>query len=173
MLSKLNNIKIKLKYVVGLVVVILGVATTVAVLASIPDSSGVVHVCYKTSNGFLRVMDSATTTCSSGETSLNWNQTGPQGPAGPAGNALAYAHIIRSSSEGPSSIDTDHSQHITSIFSDVPNFDCLQFDSSVTNPHTILVTSGLDGASVGGALSAIDSSLVGSHCTSASADAAV
>lgn len=55
--------------------------------ASIPDDDGVIHGCYKTSDGKLRVIDSATQTCASGETSLTWSQTGPQGPTGATGAA--------------------------------------------------------------------------------------
>jgi len=57
--------------------------------ASIPDGSGVIHGCYKTTNpatGSVIVIDSDVgQSCPSGFTPLNWNQTGPQGPAGPAG----------------------------------------------------------------------------------------
>jgi hypothetical protein len=55
------------------------------VLASIPDSSGVIHACFKTSSGLLRVIDTATDSCGPSETAISWSQTGPQGPAGPAG----------------------------------------------------------------------------------------
>jgi hypothetical protein len=85
MWGRLNNTKIKLKYVVGLAVAtVLGGAMTATVLASIPDSGGVIHGCYR-SNGSLSIIDSATQTCTGNETALNWNQTGPQGPAGPQG----------------------------------------------------------------------------------------
>lgn len=50
--------------------------------ATIPDSNGVIHSCYKNSNGTLSVIDSATQSCTSMETPLNWNQTGPQGLQG-------------------------------------------------------------------------------------------
>jgi len=53
--------------------------------ASIPDSSGVIHGCYKNSTGSLKVIDDSSQTCASGETALNWNQTGPQGATGPQG----------------------------------------------------------------------------------------
>jgi hypothetical protein len=54
--------------------------------ASIPDSNGVVHGCFKTSNGSLRVIDSPTVQCDPrNETAISWNQNGPQGPAGPQG----------------------------------------------------------------------------------------
>jgi hypothetical protein len=60
-------------------------------LASIPDSGGVIHGCYKPqSDGHsspLGVIDTALSNghCPSGQTQLTWNQTGPQGPAGPQG----------------------------------------------------------------------------------------
>ena len=53
--------------------------------ATIPDSGGVIHGCYA-KNGSLRVVDTAAgEACSSKETALTWNQTGPQGPPGPQG----------------------------------------------------------------------------------------
>jgi hypothetical protein len=63
----------------------LALATTAAVLlgagglawASIPDSgTGLIHGCYSTSTGALRVIDPATATCHTGEASLNWNAHG-------------------------------------------------------------------------------------------------
>jgi hypothetical protein len=59
-------------------------ATGGVALASIPDSSGVIHGCYG-GNGVLRVIDLPRQVCHKGETSLKWSQTGPQGPAGAAG----------------------------------------------------------------------------------------
>ena len=55
--------------------------------ASIPDSGGVIHGCYKTTGNVkeLIVIDSATQSCPSGYTALNWSQTGPQGAAGADG----------------------------------------------------------------------------------------
>jgi hypothetical protein len=67
----------------SLVLVTAGV--TIAAVASIPDSSGLVHGCYKTTaakNGThaLYVINAATTSaCPSGYTSLNWNVNGPNG----------------------------------------------------------------------------------------------
>ena len=53
--------------------------------ADIPDS-GVIHGCYKTRTGYLRVIDtSANQACYQSETALSWNQTGPPGLAGPQG----------------------------------------------------------------------------------------
>ena len=64
------------------------IATTGVAIASIPDSSGVIHSCYLNTNGQLRVIDSGKS-CEAGETALDWSQTGPAGPAGPAGAAGA------------------------------------------------------------------------------------
>jgi hypothetical protein len=62
----------------------------VASQAGIPDADGVIHACYKTQNGTLRVIDDAVETCDArNETPLNWNQTGPQGPPGPGPSATA------------------------------------------------------------------------------------
>ena len=60
---------------------------------SIPGSNGVISGCYKSSGGgppaaqgVIRVIDAeASESCLSGETALNWNQTGPQGPQGQTG----------------------------------------------------------------------------------------
>ena len=61
--------------------------------ATIP-SNGVISGCYTKSGGNLRVIDSTTGSCSSKETSLNWNvqgakgetgATGATGPTGPTG----------------------------------------------------------------------------------------
>jgi len=73
-------------------------------LASIPDSGGVIHGCYKTSNpgqGALIIIDSASQSCPSGTTSLNWSQTGPQGPAGPQGpSGPISVHVVESGQSG-------------------------------------------------------------------------
>lgn len=54
--------------------------------ATIPDGDGVIHGCYGTSSGSLRVIDStAGEACNKKETAINWNQTGPDGPAGQTG----------------------------------------------------------------------------------------
>ena len=74
-------------------IVALGIAAGVT-YATIPDGSGVIHGCFTTSNGALRVIDTdAGGTCKKGETSLNWNQTGPQGQAGQNGTADAFGRI--------------------------------------------------------------------------------
>lgn len=60
-------------------IILLGVIA----FASIPDSNGVIHGCYKKSGGTLRVIDDSTNPCDSrAEIPIQWNQTGPQGPQG-------------------------------------------------------------------------------------------
>jgi hypothetical protein len=67
----------------GLAVVVLAAVSVGAALASVPDSGGLVHGCYKTaaaSNGThpLAVIDAATTAaCPKKFTSLDWNVNGP------------------------------------------------------------------------------------------------
>src|SRR5581483_2855382 len=64
----------------------LGIAA--GVQAAVPDSNGVIHGCYKTPNGDLRVIDPASGgSCKNNETALNWNQKGPTGAAGAQGPA--------------------------------------------------------------------------------------
>ena len=59
--------------------------------AAIPDSSGVIHGCYKpNANGSLSVLGVVDTAlsgghCPGGQTALTWNQTGPAGATGPQG----------------------------------------------------------------------------------------
>jgi hypothetical protein len=73
---------------------VLTAATGIA-LASIPDSGGVIHGCYKPQNdghnSALGIIDTALSNghCPSGNTELTWNQTGPQGPQGATGAAGA------------------------------------------------------------------------------------
>jgi hypothetical protein len=74
--------------VITLIVGVLSITVLAGVAwASIPGPDGVIHACYKPSDGKLFVVDSAAS-CPSGSTALNWNQTGPAGPAGPPGPGL-------------------------------------------------------------------------------------
>ncbi len=66
---------------------IMGGVGSALVMAAIPDASGVIHGCYNTSKGDLRIIDSVTSACTNKETAITWNQTGPQGPQGPAGTS--------------------------------------------------------------------------------------
>jgi len=64
--------------------VVLAVIAGGAAYATIPNN-GVISGCYAKSGGTLRVIDSSTGSCSSKETSVNWNVQGPAGTQGPAG----------------------------------------------------------------------------------------
>jgi hypothetical protein len=64
----------------GVIAIVLGGGVA---YATIPDPGGVIHGCYKTENGQLRVIDSGA--CGTSETALPWSQTGPAGPTGPQG----------------------------------------------------------------------------------------
>jgi hypothetical protein len=75
------------------VVLVTGTLAATVAFAQIPDSNGVIHACYHTGNGGIRVVDDPSE-CTSGEAPLEWYQTGaagaqgpagPQGPMGPAG----------------------------------------------------------------------------------------
>ena len=74
----MSGLSHKSSWVVGLVVSV-AIVVVAAVQAAIPDPSGAIHACYR-SNGNLRLVDRSS--CTSSETALTWNQTGPQGPAG-------------------------------------------------------------------------------------------
>jgi hypothetical protein len=62
---------------------VIGLALGGVAFATIPDSNGVIHGCYKP-NGDLSVIDTGDS-CKQRETPLNWNQTGPQGAQGVQG----------------------------------------------------------------------------------------
>jgi hypothetical protein len=66
----------------GLVGGLAATAIVVIVQAAIPDPNGVIHACYRP-NGNLRLVDKSS--CTSNETAISWNQTGPAGPQGDAG----------------------------------------------------------------------------------------
>jgi hypothetical protein len=53
--------------------------------ATIPDSGGVIHACFDSKSGNLRVIDYPSHDCTKFETSIDWNRTGAPGPVGPAG----------------------------------------------------------------------------------------
>jgi hypothetical protein len=77
--------------VVAVVIALGGVAW-----ASIPDGNGVIHGCYNTLHGALRLVDTAKKGqgCNKNETAISWSQTGPQGPQGPAGPAQAADGLV-------------------------------------------------------------------------------
>jgi Collagen triple helix repeat (20 copies) len=66
-------------------VVLAAIAVGGIAYASIPDSKGVIHGCYRKTTGQLIVIDSSGKGCEEGWTPLNWSQTGPTGAKGPTG----------------------------------------------------------------------------------------
>src|SRR5712692_1239565 len=72
---------------------IIGVAVGLAIAggvayATIPDSGGVIHGCFRNEVGMLRVIDpSARQLCGPNATPFHGSQTGPTGPAGVTGPA--------------------------------------------------------------------------------------
>jgi hypothetical protein len=76
------------KLVAG-IVAILAVAASATAFAAIPDENGVIHGCYNTKSGALRVTNTSVNgpslSCANTETGLNWDQTGPAGPQGVPG----------------------------------------------------------------------------------------
>ena len=89
-----------------------------AAVGVIPGEDGIIHACYKTQDGQLRVV-AAGAACDPSETALQWNQSGspgapgaagpagPQGPQGPAG-AGASASVTTSS-------NLDYTSSLTSL----------------------------------------------------------
>ena len=77
------------KLVVGLVAIVAVAAGTTA-FAAIPDGNGVIHGCYDTKTGALRVIDTPTNgfslSCAPREDGLTWSQQGPKGDRGDKGD---------------------------------------------------------------------------------------
>lgn len=75
-----------------------GVAT-----ATIPDSSGTIHGCYKKSNGSLSVIDTGKgATCQVSEAAVSWSQQGVPGLPGPPG---VQGQPGQQGSAGPDGVD--------------------------------------------------------------------
>src|SRR5438034_11104221 len=86
-----------LLFIIGALLVLGGIA-----YASIPDGSGVIHGCYSSTSGALRVIDTAMgQICSATERVLNWNQTGPTGPTGQTGAQGPYGATGAHGPTGP------------------------------------------------------------------------
>jgi hypothetical protein len=96
------------------------VATSGAALAAIPDADDVIHGCMNNRTGVLRVIDSeapASQACTSKETPLDWNVTGPAGVdgddglTGPAGSVGA-TYRNRATGTGFAQVVCDNPAHI-------------------------------------------------------------
>jgi hypothetical protein len=75
------------------VVVVAAIAVGGIAYASIPDATGTIHGCFKTTNGQLRVIDEGQS-CRKNEAALNWSQTGPPGPPGLPGTFTVSADLL-------------------------------------------------------------------------------
>jgi hypothetical protein len=74
----------------GVVAAVAFAAAGAVAYASIPDAGGLIHGCYKSDHGDLRVIDPSApkkdqNSCKTDETALDWNQQGVPGPQGPQG----------------------------------------------------------------------------------------
>jgi len=85
-------------------VIVAGVCVAVAaawVYATIPDSTGTFHACYKLGSGELRVIDFPAEACRPDEAYIQWNKVGPTGPAGPRGPAGPAGPMGATGKQGP------------------------------------------------------------------------
>jgi hypothetical protein len=94
-------------------------ATGFAFAASIPDSKGVIHGCFKNKGGNLRLVKG--NKCKAKETAISWNQTGKRGLPG---SAKAYAYVDPTAC--PSGVCTPtHAKNITAVRHDTPGRYCV------------------------------------------------
>jgi hypothetical protein len=91
------------------------VASTGLAAAAIPDADGVIHACFNKRTGAVRIIDTeapVSATCTSKETALSWNQTGPAGQPGPAGSVSA-TYVRSSTSTGTAQANCDSGDIVT------------------------------------------------------------
>src|SRR5919205_2464407 len=78
------------KKLISVIVAIVAIAAGTTAFAAIPDENGVIHGCYDTKTGALRVMNYSvngpSASCAPKEAGLTWNQQGPPGPKGDKGD---------------------------------------------------------------------------------------
>lgn len=113
-------------FMVGVGGVLVGTIVSEVAIASaaVPDTGGTIHGCRNNLLGLLRVVDSASQSCNSGETSLNWDQNGVKG----------YARI------NGTSLDTAHSRNITNVTTN-----SIEGDDESFSTYTCLTISGTPG----------------------------
>jgi len=93
-------------FLIGIIVTLL--AIPLIAYASIPGPDGVIHACYKNTDGSTRIIDSSAC-CPNGYTALNWNQVGPSGPPGVNGtNGVSGYEVVSEE------VAADAHQHVTS-----------------------------------------------------------
>jgi uncharacterized protein YjbI with pentapeptide repeats len=72
----LRFVRCQTKLVLGIAAgLMLGGASTAVVMASIPDANGVIHACYTTLTGTVRIIDSPSASCLGTETAISWDQS--------------------------------------------------------------------------------------------------
>lgn len=127
---------------IALAAVVGGISTGI-VMASIPDANGTIHTCYRTKGGALRVVDTATDSCSNQETPLAITQNQPAASA----TATAYFRISNGA------VDTSALRNITNWqwHTEDPNIGggdgyCIQtaFPVIASTPSQNLFISGVD-----------------------------
>ncbi len=86
------------------VIAVLGVLAAIGVgYAAIPSTDGVIHSCYASPSGQLRVIDAETSSkCSKNEKELAFNQRGPKGDKGDPAASAFTARIVERDSTAPS-----------------------------------------------------------------------
>ena len=71
--------------------------------ATIPSSNGIIHACFNTQTGAVRVVDAAQggSLCATGEQGLTWASSGPRGLRGDKGPRGSVGRIGRQGPPGP------------------------------------------------------------------------
>jgi hypothetical protein len=104
--------------------------------ATIPDGSGVIHACYRTDSGAVRLIDAADQKCLDGEAAVDWSVRGPvgptgaEGPAGPAGPAGAQGPAGQQGPAGPAGSGSLHWRGDYSPYVAYAVHDAVLFDGS-------------------------------------------
>jgi uncharacterized protein YjbI with pentapeptide repeats len=137
------------KLLVGTAVgVVVGSVGSAVAFASIPDSSGLIHSCFRPGQiGYIRIIDSATQSCANGETPLTWNQKGAQGPPASGGLVSNLAGANLSGASLPYHNFADQDLHGIKINAD----DASGVFGFNTAGRTNLIGSDFSGANLSGA----------------------
>ncbi len=142
-------------YVIGLVVAsLVGGLVSAAALAAIPDASGLIHGCYNTKSGAMKVIDGSTGSCTNKQTALNWYQGGTPVVQDANGQALGTLMMsgLNASGFAPSPTAVFNSQLSRVVYIGISAAD-----------NTSLLVGYPDGSSVGG--STYDIYFQSSDCT--------
>jgi hypothetical protein len=142
----------------GLFVLVVGIGVVAGGIAyaSIPGSGGVIHSCYQTKSGALRVIDADSgDQCSKSETPLSWNHTGSSGATGPTGatgvgTQGANGPTGTTGPTGAPGVNGTNGISVTSTSLDVGDSNCPNGGSSFTSASpTTYACNGTDGTGSG------------------------